>query len=90
MVVWLAVSDLFLAYKHSRQSDLFIVLGSSLVVTPAAEMPLEAINVGAKLVIINQGNTPFDRYAHSRFHEPIGTILTKAVKKLKRLMGLFE
>ncbi len=83
-------NDLFLAYKHSRQSDLFIVLGSSLVVTPAADMPLEALNAGAKLVIINQGDTPFDRYAHLRFHEQIGTILAKAVKKLKRLMGLFE
>jgi NAD-dependent SIR2 family protein deacetylase len=82
--------DLFLAYKHSRQCDLFIVLGSSLVVTPAAEMPTEALNAGAKLVIINQGDTPFDRYAHLRFHEQIGTIFTKAVKKLKGLMGLFE
>lgn len=83
-------NDLFLAYKHSRQSDLFIVLGSSLVVTPAADMPAKALNAGAKLVIINQGDTPFDRYAHLRFHEQIGTILTRAVKKLKKLMGLFE
>lgn len=81
--------DLLLAYKHSRQSDLFIVLGSSLVVTPAADMPAEALNAGAKLVIINQGDTPFDRYAHLRFHEQIGTILTRVVKKLKGLMGLF-
>lgn len=82
--------DLFLAYNHSRQSDLFLVLGSSLVVTPAADMPAEALKAGARMVIINQGDTPFDRYAHLRFHEQIGTILTEAVKKLKRLMGLFE
>jgi NAD-dependent SIR2 family protein deacetylase len=82
--------ELFLAYKHSRQSDLFIVLGSSLVVTPAADMPAEALNAGAKLVIINQGDTPFDRDAHLRFHEQIGTVFTRAIKKMKGLMGLFE
>jgi NAD-dependent SIR2 family protein deacetylase len=82
--------DLVLAYRHSRQSDLFIVLGSSLVVTPAADMPAEALNAGAKLVIINQGDTPFDRDAHLRFHEQIGTVFTIAIKKMKGLMGLFE
>ena len=69
---------------------LFIVLGSSLVVTPAADMPKEALNAGAKLVIINQGDTPFDKYCHLRFHEKIGIVFTRAVKHLKRLMGLFE
>ena len=82
--------DLMLSYKHSRQSDLFIVLGSSLVVTPAADMPKEALNASAKLVIINQGDTPFDQYAHLRFHEKIGTVMTRTVKRLKRLMGMFE
>jgi NAD-dependent SIR2 family protein deacetylase len=77
-------------FKNGTERGLFIVLGSSLVVTPAADMPAKALNVGAKLVIINQGDTPFDRYAHLRFHEQIGTIFTKAVKKLKGLMGLVE
>jgi NAD-dependent SIR2 family protein deacetylase len=31
--------DISLSYKHSRKSDLFVVVGSSLVVTPAADMP---------------------------------------------------
>ena len=82
--------DLMLSFDHSRKSDLFVVVGSSLVVTPAADMPAEALRSGAKLVIINQGETPFDRHAHLRFREKIGEILPRAVKKLKRLMGLFE
>jgi mono-ADP-ribosyltransferase sirtuin 6 len=82
--------DLALSFKHSRKSDLFVVVGSSLVVTPAAEMPKEALMAGAKLVIINQGETPFDSHAHLRFYEGIGKILPGAVKRLKRLMGLFE
>ena len=82
--------DLALAFEHSRKSDLFVVVGSSLVVTPAAEMPKEALLAGAKLVILNQGETPFDSHVHLRFFEPIGEVLPKAVRKLKRLMGLFE
>jgi mono-ADP-ribosyltransferase sirtuin 6 len=82
--------DLALSFEHSRKSDLFVVVGSSLVVTPAAEMPKEALSAGARLVIINQGETPFDSHAHLRFHEGIGEILPRAVKRLKNLMGLFE
>ena len=82
--------DLRLSFEHSRKSDLFIVVGSSLVVTPAADMPLEALRSGAKLVIINQGDTPFDHSANLRFNEEIGEVLPRAVKRLKRLMGLFE
>jgi NAD-dependent deacetylase len=82
--------DLRLSFEHSQRSDLFIVVGSSLVVTPAADMPNEALHAGAKLVIINQGETPFDPLAHLRFRERIGDVLPKAVRRLKKLMGLFE
>jgi NAD-dependent SIR2 family protein deacetylase len=80
--------DLMLSFERARKSDLFIVVGSSLVVTPAADMPKEALQAGAKLVIINQGATPFDRLAHLRFHEKIGETLPKAVARLKILMNL--
>jgi NAD-dependent deacetylase len=56
--------DLEEAYSHSRQADLFIVAGSSLVVYPAADMPAIALKAGAKLVIINRGETPLDSRAH--------------------------
>lgn len=82
--------DLMLSYEHARKSDLFLVVGSSLVVTPAADMPREALASGAKLVIINQGETPFEKVAHLRFRERIGDVLPRAVRRLKRLMGFFE
>jgi len=82
--------DLMLSYEHARKSDLFVVAGSSLVVTPAADMPREALRSGAKLVIINQGETPFDREAGLRFQERVGDVLPRAVRRLKRLMGFFE
>ena len=82
--------ELELAFEHSRKSDLFLVVGSSLVVTPAANMPAEAVKAGGKLVLINQGETPLDPYVHLRFHQGIGEVLPKAVKRLKKLMGFFE
>jgi NAD-dependent SIR2 family protein deacetylase len=79
--------DLAESYKHSQRCDLFIVVGSSLVVYPAADMPAVALEAGAKLVIINQGETPFDAQAHLRFSEAIGQVLPPAIEQLKRLMS---
>jgi len=75
--------DLMQSFEHSQNCDLFIVLGSSLVVTPAATMPRVAYESGAKLVIINQGETPFDHVCTMRFNEGIAEIFPPAVEKLK-------
>ena len=74
------------SYQHSQYCDLFIVAGSSLVVTPAADMPKVALQAGAQLVIINKGETPFDRVAHLRFEEKTGEVLPPVVDRLKELM----
>jgi NAD-dependent SIR2 family protein deacetylase len=82
----LPAKDLQESYKHSQKCDLFIVVGSSLVVYPAADMPAVAIEAGAKLVIINEGETPFDKHAHLCFREKIGEVLPPAVVRLKELL----
>jgi len=82
----LPVKDLEESYRHSQKCDLFIVVGSSLVVYPAADMPRVALEVGAKLVIINQGETPYDAEAHLRFSEQIGEVLPPTVEQLKKLI----
>ena len=74
------------SYRHSENCDLFVVVGSSLVITPAADMPEVAVNSGARLVIINQGETPFDRVVHLRFWEKMGEVLPEAVIHLKEIM----
>ncbi len=51
------------AMDASEKADLFIVLGSSLTVTPANQFPLIAKELGAKLVIVNLEPTLFDHYA---------------------------
>lgn len=79
--------DLRESYEHSKLCDLFVVVGSSLVVYPAADMPRVALQVGAKLVIINQGETPYDNEVHLRFFEAIGEVLPPAVEQLKTLLS---
>ena len=83
----LPVKDLEESYEHSQKCDLFLVVGSSLVVYPAADMPRVALQAGAKLVILNQGETPYDEHTHLRFSEAIGEVVPLAVEELKRLMG---
>jgi len=82
----LPAKDLAESYRHSQKCDLFIVVGSSLVVYPAADMPRVALEIGAKLVIINQGETPYDKEAHLLFSEQIGEVLPPAVTHLKKMM----
>jgi NAD-dependent deacetylase len=82
--------DLNDAYFNSQNCDLFIVVGSSLVVFPAADMPRVALQSGADLVVINQGETPFDKQVHLRFHEQIGLVLPPAVARLKEKIKTYN
>ncbi len=75
--------DLTESFHHAEYCDLFISIGSSLVVTPAATIPQVAFESGAKLVIINQGETPLDGIAHLRFEERIADVFPQAVQMLK-------
>ena len=78
--------DLEESFHHSSRCDLFVVVGSSLVVSPANDMPRVALRSGARLVIINQGETPMDDRCHLRFEEKIGEVLPPVVNRLKELM----
>lgn len=59
--------------------DLFLVLGSSLVVYPAAAFPLRAKRRGAALVIVNREPTPQDEIADLVIHADIGPTLGAAL-----------
>jgi NAD-dependent deacetylase len=59
--------------------DLFLVLGSSLVVYPAAGFPLLAKRNGARLAIVNREATELDGYADLVLHDEIGAVLSAAV-----------
>lgn len=71
------------AQRRSRECDLMLVLGSSLVVFPAAYMPLYAKEAGAKLVIINVGTTALDSYADVHIEAKVGGVLPQIVERVK-------
>ncbi|WP_284178923.1 Sir2 family NAD-dependent protein deacetylase [Rhabdaerophilum sp. SD176] len=62
------------AVELARSCDLFLVAGSSLVVYPAAELPVLARQNGATLVIINREPTPLDDLADHVWRGEIGSI----------------
>jgi NAD-dependent deacetylase len=63
------------AQELTEACDMFIAIGSSLVVWPAAGFPLAAKRNGARLVIINRDETEFDHIADLVLHDDIGTVL---------------
>lgn len=63
------------AHEATMQCDLFIVLGSSLSVFPAADFPLRARQNGAALAIINRDSTEMDELADLVIHAGIGATL---------------
>lgn len=67
------------AEEETLACDLFIVLGSSLVVYPAAGFPLLAKRNGATLAIVNREPTDLDPYADLVLHDELGEVLTAAV-----------
>lgn len=73
------------SFEMARACDFFVVLGSSLVVYPAASLPLEAVNSGAKLAIVNLTSTPYDSYAelviHARCDEVMGEVMDFLLEK---------
>jgi NAD-dependent deacetylase len=67
------------AEELTRAADLFIAIGSSLVVWPAAGFPMLAKNSGARLVIINREPTDQDDIADLVIHDDIGETLGQFV-----------
>ncbi len=57
------------AVTEAKKADLMLVLGSSLVVQPAASLPHYCLEAGGKLVIVNDQATPLDAHAFLRYHD---------------------
>ncbi|QCI68860.1 SIR2 family NAD-dependent protein deacylase [Phreatobacter stygius] len=71
-----------LALDWSVEADLFIAIGTSLVVHPAAGLPVAAKRSGARLVIINREATPLDEIADLVISADIGTLLDQLMEHL--------
>ena len=70
------------AYRLSIDADVFLAIGSSLVVEPAASLPRVAKGSGAKLVIINATPTPLDDLADLVIREPIGKTMNAVMERI--------
>ena len=75
------------AYERSSRCDLFIVIGSSLVVQPAASMPAVAKRHGAKLVIINRDPTACDEMADLVIHGQAGSVMANVLESVKAVLA---
>jgi NAD-dependent deacetylase len=75
------------AYARSAASDLFIVIGSSLVVHPAAQMPVVAKRAGAKLVIVNRDETACDELADIIVNGQAGPVMAAVLEEVKRRLN---
>jgi NAD-dependent SIR2 family protein deacetylase len=82
----LPYKELALAEEHARRCDLMIVLGSSLTVEPAASLVRLALRSGARVLLVNQGRTPYDEAVTLRTWTGIGDVIPPAVERVKRAL----
>jgi NAD-dependent deacetylase len=67
------------AYAAAGSCDFLLAVGSSLVVYPAADIPMRAKQAGAKLAIINKGSTPLDSAADYVINDAAGKVMPQIV-----------
>ncbi|MGB6454611.1 MAG: Sir2 family NAD-dependent protein deacetylase [Streptosporangiaceae bacterium] len=70
------------AAAAARAADLFLAIGSTLIVEPAASLCAVAVRSGAQLVIVNRDATPYDPIAAAVIREPIGTAVPAIADRL--------
>jgi NAD-dependent deacetylase len=75
-------AELTRAKELAMNCDLFLIVGSSLKVTPASTLPRLALQRDVPLIIINLQPTSFDTYADVVIHEKAGSILPELVARL--------
>jgi NAD-dependent deacetylase len=81
----LAPDVLQAAFAWAKRSRLFLAIGSSLVVEPAASLPRKAKEYGARLVIVNREPTTQDSLADLVIRRPIGETLAEIDRELEKL-----
>lgn len=71
----LVPEDLEWAQRAAASCDVFLAVGTSLTVYPVADLPRIALEAGARLVIVNAQETPYDHGAGAVLRERIGEVL---------------
>jgi NAD-dependent deacetylase len=78
----LVPADLLRAERAAQEADVFLALGTSLGVYPAAGLPEIAVRAGARLVVVNGEPTPFDPAADAVSHAQLGDLLPALVARV--------
>jgi NAD-dependent deacetylase len=76
------------AVAAANAADLFLAIGSTLIVEPAASLCAVAVRAGARLVIVNRDPTPYDSIATAVIRQPIGEAVPAIAERL--LAGLSD
>ena len=75
------------AIAAAEAADLFLAVGSTLIVEPAASLCAVAVRAGARLVIVNRDPTPYDAFATAVVRQPIGDALPAIAERLLAGLG---
>jgi NAD-dependent deacetylase len=81
----LPIDQWLLAKEAARLCDVMVIVGSSLEVAPANDLPLMAKRHGAKLIFINLQPTPLDRYADVIIHQRAAEVIPEILQSLETL-----
>lgn len=73
------------SFYHAQNCDLFLTVGSSLVVQPAAMLPVSAKKSGAKLLLVNLSSTPYDHMMDIIVKGPAARAMRDIMKELEMI-----
>jgi NAD-dependent deacetylase len=79
----LPIQQLLAAQDAARKADLMLIVGSSLEVAPASDLPLLVTKHGGKLIIINLEPTHLDNLANVVIHADAATVLPDIIQQLE-------
>jgi NAD-dependent deacetylase len=75
------------AGQAATACDVFLAVGSTLTVEPAASLCGLAVGAGAALVIVNRDPTPYDAIAAEVVRDPIGEAVPRIARQLREALG---
>jgi NAD-dependent deacetylase len=81
------VQQLNQSFRAATSSDVMLVLGTSGVVYPAAALPHQAHQAGAKIIEINSSENCYSAISEVYIKEPTGQAMPKVMERLRNLCG---
>ncbi len=81
------VKDIPRAFEAAQRSDVMLAIGTSGVVYPAAYLPFEAKNAGAKVIVVNPNENPFSRVSDAYIPLNAGEAMSSLIEAVKEARG---